>query len=322
MNPKHLEIKRKHHHVWADYLLRWSEDGRNVYHNTPSGKIKCDSVRGIGMEVDFYKTCHLSDYDVAVILQWSSPADEDLQRAHRSYLNDFLKLQKAAELYKKTGHKDDVIEKTLKALESNLMENLHSSHEREASLALSKLAEGNLPILYEKNDFLSFVTFLGHQFTRTKNFKTRVFEKFVIESPDAEDFIGSMKKSWWFLSYIFGMNLGRELFLFRSKYTHTLLENNTASPFITSDQPAINIHKQAWDSRGLAPDFLDLYYPVSPKFAYVVSQSDEYSGGVSQITEEKATEVNLKMAIRAKSLIVGATQHSLEPLLKVIGKIA
>lgn len=319
MEDKFFEVKRKHHYVWADYLKRWSTDGINVFHTTPTRKISLDSVRGLAMNIDFYKITKLSEYDIKVILAWSSKSAEDLQEAHKSYLSDFVRFQTSIDLYNKSGKVDELVDKSIRALESKLLENLHSAHERKASLILKELAVGNLPILYENNHILSFTSFLGHQFSRTKNLKDRVFENNNVADPEMAALCNSMRNSWWFISYMIGMNLGRELYLFRSRYTHALLKNETSVPFITSDQPVINIHPQVWGEPSSSPECLDLYYPINPTYAYVIAESDTYSGGQVLVTPKQVKELNMKMAARSKVNIVGISKDSLRPLVPYIG---
>jgi len=319
MDTKYLEVKRKHHHVWADYLKRWSSDGINVFHSTPTKKIKLDSVRGLAMEMDFYKISYLSQHDISVILQWSSKSADDLQEAHRSYLKDFLRFQKANELYRRSGRSDEIVEKSIKALTSKLMEDLHSAHEREASQVLKTLAEGRISCLYENDLLINFMSFLGHQLTRTKNFKDRIIQALIDAPIKNNHFIESMTNSWWFISYMFGMNIGRELYLFRSRYTHSLLFNGTKIPFITSDQPAINVHPQVWEFPS-QPESLDLYYPISPQYAYVISESESFPGGVSEVARDTVISLNQKMAARSKTLIFGSSAESIETWIPFVGR--
>ncbi len=318
MDSKFFEIKRKHHYVWADYLKRWSTDGLNVFHTTKSRKIKSDSVRGIAMDLDFYKLTTLSERDIQFILKCSSIAAEDLQELHRSYLDDFIKFQNIKNLYRSSGKIDETAEKAIKALESKLLENLHSAHEREAHPILDELSKGNLSTLYKKEHTINFTTYLAHQLTRTKNFKERVFNYNSPSNKKHSELLANLKNSWWLLSYMLGINLGRELYIFRSKYTHSLLINRSRTPFITSDQPAINIHPHAWTGSS-NPDFLDLYYPISPEYAYVIAQSDKYPSGVATITATDAIQLNSKIAARAKIHIIGSSGDSLKPLVQLIG---
>ncbi|RYF38984.1 MAG: DUF4238 domain-containing protein, partial [Cytophagaceae bacterium] len=252
MDKKFFEVKKKHHHVWADYLRRWSHDGVKVFHTTQKRNIINESVRGVAMEPHFYRLTSLSDFDVSVILTWSGRADSELQKLHRSYLSDFLRFQKSQQIYQASGRSDPTVERSIKALESKLIENLHSAHEREVSPIMRALAEGQLSVLYENKSILDFTSFLGHQITRTKTFKDKVFANPDESVPGMKEFSASMKNSWWFLSYMLGMNLGRELYLFRNRYTHTLLHNDSAVPFITSDQPVINVHDAVWNDESSA----------------------------------------------------------------------
>ena len=319
MNQKFFEVKKKHHHVWADYLRRWSHDGVKVYHTTSRRNIINESVRGVAMEQHFYRLTSLSDFDVSVILGLSAKADIELQKQHRSYLADFLQFQRTQQIYKISGRSDATTDLAIEALESKLIENLHSSHEREVLPIMRALADGQLPVLYENKNILAFTTFLGHQITRTKNMKDKVFASYDDSVPGMREFSASMKNSWWFMSYMLGMNLGRELYLFRDRYTHTLLRNNSSVPFITSDQPVINVHEAVWRDESSAPEFVDFYYPISPTFAYLIAESDKFSGGISDVSETEAQGFNKKVAARANTHIVGVSEESLRPLLSLIG---
>src|SRR5690606_19683319 len=122
------------------------------------------------------------------------------------------------------------------------------------------------------------------QMTRTKSFKEKVFElainKKVYEqytNPPYpfEKYHQLMSKNWWFLSYMFGMNMGASFSATRNEDKHVLLINNTSEPFITSDNPIINVHPSLKDiPKGNAPNFMDAYYPLSPKYAYMINNSD------------------------------------------------
>ncbi|KWS91173.1 hypothetical protein AL050_18680 [Pseudomonas syringae pv. daphniphylli] len=314
-----MRCKKKHHHVWADYLRRWSHDGVKVYHTTLKRNIINESVRGVAMEQHFYRLTSLSDFDVSVILNFSGKADSELQKLHKSYLADFLKFQKTQQIYEASGRPDSTTDRAIKALESKLMENLHSAHEREVSPILRALADGQLSVLYENKNILAFTTFLGHQITRTKNMKDKVFANPDNSVPGMRELSASMKNSWWFLSYMLGMNLGRELYLFRDRYTHTLLRNNSGVPFITSDQPVINVHDTVWKDEKGAPESVDFYYPISPSFAYLIAESKNFKGGVSDVCETEALGFNKKIAARANTHIVGVSEESLRPLLSLIG---
>ncbi|NOS75740.1 MAG: DUF4238 domain-containing protein [Methyloglobulus sp.] len=53
-----------------------------------------------------------------------------------------------------------------------------------------------------------------------------------------------------------------------------LLKNNTSVEFITSDQPVINTYAIGFNETE-APEELELYYPVSPKLAILITNNIE-----------------------------------------------
>lgn len=62
-----------------------------------------------------------------------------------------------------------------------------------------------------------------------------------------------------------------------------IVRNETRLPFITSDQPVINMKAKVGDK---APDEFVLFYPMNPKTAIIIN------GGKSEKTLEKSTEVD------------------------------
>jgi hypothetical protein len=68
------------------------------------------------------------------------------------------------------------------------------------------------------------------------------------------------------LSQIFATNLGAALFRERKSYAIVFLENLTPTPFISGDQPVVNMlnPKETED--------VELYYPVSPGLAILLTK--------------------------------------------------
>ena len=201
-----------------------------------------------------------------------------------------------------------------------MMENLHSSHESSVLPIFERLAVGGLEVLYENANVLEFLTFVGHQFARTKAFKDIALASLIRDTPDYMRVAQSMENSWWFISYMLGMNVGRELYLNRAAYTHSLLQSDGEVEFITSDQPVINIHEQVWRADYSAAEHADFYYPVSPNFAFVAAESGRFGGGLVKVGRQVVNELNSKLSTRAVSTIIGSSPESIQPLLKLVGK--
>lgn len=272
------------------------------------------------MELDFYKLTKLSEFDLHIIELGSKQSPPELQEIHRNQLNYFLLAQKAEERLISADINDPEAVKYINAMYSNLLENTHASIERDVIPIMVELAQGNIEILNNKQNMIVFMIFFGHQISRTKNFKTLAINAFVRDSEDAARVADSITNAWWFISYMFGMNMGRSFYLDRINHPHSLLINQTSTPFITADQPIINVHQSLPDEiSGAPPQNGDFYYPISPNVAYIICDSRRFSPGIVHISEDEAREFNIKLAKSAHTHIFGNNKKALLPLQQFVG---
>jgi hypothetical protein len=131
-----------------------------------------------------------------------------------------------------------------------------------------------------------------------------------------------MNKNWWFISYMFGMNIGASLYLQRNDSNHIFIENNTNEPFITTDYPITNIH----DSLGgldkyEPPESTDFIYPLSPKYAYMINDSNKYSHASADITEEEVRKLNVQIALKANNHIFATSKEQIQEIKSEMKKL-
>ncbi|WP_387465700.1 DUF4238 domain-containing protein [Photorhabdus sp. RM323S] len=129
-----------------------------------------------------------------------------------------------------------------------------------------------------------------------------------------------MAHAWWFLSYIFGMNIGFSLYSSRHDARHALLVNDTEFPFIASDQPVVNVHSCVSETEFTAPELADFYYPISPRIAYIICDSERFIPGKNKVDEATVAELNTKVVTQAMVHIIGNTESAISPLHKHIGQ--
>jgi hypothetical protein len=163
MVKKYLQVKSKHHHVWADYLRCWSPNDRDFYCTTAKGNIVFESVKGLAMEKHFYKVRPLNNTHIELIKGHISDGQKRLQADHMSFLQDFVDMQKLEAKYRKSGKQIEKIERVLHASKSNTLENLHSAHENDVQQIIHSLANRDLAILSEPENLKLFVQFFCHQ---------------------------------------------------------------------------------------------------------------------------------------------------------------
>lgn len=321
ISKKSLEPKRNHHHVWANYMKRWSPNNRDIYYTTKNKKIAFDSVRNIAVERDFYRVQYLTNEHAQVIRGFSKLSDEELQKHHMSYLNDYLLMQQLSVLYKKSSIKDETADKMIEAWFCNGIENYHTAHENEAQSILESLADRDLSVLDVSDNMIYFMQFYAQQITRTKTFRDTIIAGCTKSSSLADKNLAkTVRECWWFIGYMFGMNMGRALFFDRKNDTHCLLLNDTDTPFITSDQPIVNVHQALTDEVKPPEEHeCDFYYPISPNVAYMVSKSNRFPRGKLQVSVDLVDEMNIKIAKRANVHIISNSEESLKPYKKHVG---
>ncbi|KFX71093.1 hypothetical protein TMS3_0103895 [Pseudomonas taeanensis MS-3] len=320
MSRKDLEAKKRHHHVWAKYLARWGNGTKNVFYTTKTGKFAHDSVRAIVADDYFYKTTALSSKHVEVIKSFSLQSPDHLHQQHMSYLNDFLKMQQVEEIYRKSGFQNREAELRLHAMKCNPLENLHASHEEMARPVLAALADERLDVLRDKQRMIEFMAFFGHQISRTKTFRDGVIKVLSRRNAMEIEVADAMVHAWWFLSYMFGMNIGLSLYLDRHNARHALLVNDTNMPFITSDQPVVNVHSCISETGFAAPTHADFYYPISPRVAYIICDSERFTEDKNEVDEATVAELNTKVAAQAMVHIIGDSENAIRPFQKYIGR--
>lgn len=305
--------KKKHHFVWANYLARWSSNGRDVFYSTPKGKAAVDSVKGLAMERHFYKVRDLTQKQVALLYAFARKSDDSLYRIHVNLLEQALEAQTLERQYRATGHASKLAEQAIEALKSNLIEDLHTGHELRAREVLDALSEGRLDALSDDNAMMAFTSFLGHQITRTKGFKEASLA--AMAGTDIHEEVSNFENIWWMLSYMFGTNIARSLYFGRRVATHTLLINNSSVPFTTSDQPVTNLKEDF----SIHDEGADFYYPISPTAAFVLSDSHIFPPGLHSIDAQVSANLNAKHAVHAHVHIFGTTLAQVAELRRSLG---
>ncbi|MCQ4258115.1 DUF4238 domain-containing protein [Stutzerimonas stutzeri] len=320
MPSKRLEVKKRHHYVWANYLTRWGNGTNNVSYTTKLGNFAHDSVRGLVIDDYFYTTTFLSRQHIQVIESVIRQSCKGLREEHRAYLAEFLSAQAGEAMYRQSGIQDREIERQLDVLKNNLLENLHASHEKDALPVLAALAKENFDILEKKEHMINFMAFLGQQITRTKTFRDSAIQALSRNSTMEIDRGDAMAQAWWFLSYVFGMNIGFDLYAGRHTAKHALLINDTKLPFITSDQPVVNVHARVSETELIAPEYADFHYPISPRIAYAICDSTRFSQGKNLVDEAIVVEFNTKLAAQAMVHIIGDSVDAIRPYKQFIGQ--
>ncbi|WP_459759590.1 DUF4238 domain-containing protein [Pseudomonas fluorescens] len=312
-----LPLVRKHHYVWAYYLSAWStENNSNIWYVTKKGKVCEDSVRGLSREEDFNKIHKLTDVDASYIELWPSSNSPSLQEFHKSQLAFFKKASSIIDSHIGLEHIPEFAElkNISESIQYGIFEKTHTAIENLARPVLDELKKGNMNCLEEGRHITSFCNFLAQQLFRTKKVKEKSIEgiKLLPESKlDSETFKELFERNWWFLSYKLALNMGHALCAKAPTDHHTLIKNNTSIDFITSDCPVINIHDSMQRQEpGKPPEQLDLYFPISPKIAYIISAENTYTHLSLSIDEKTVKKLNIQINSNSHQSIYGTSQEA------------
>lgn len=296
---KILEKKIKHHYVWAHYLREWTVDKNNVYYVTKKGNVASDSVRGLGLENDFYKMGTLREDDREIILLITKNCNSVLKKIHINFAEMIFSAQKLIAIMS-PKFQDKLGVDLNDLMSSNLFEDYLSRQESRAVDILNCLKNGDIAQLESKEIYYEFCYFLGYQFSRTRKMKKLLMLSLhTNESPTnarmrLEDFYD---RNWWFMCSFIATNISFDMSLNTDRKV-IIIDNNTSIDFITSDQPVINLNP-----KGHTDECVDYYYPLSPRKALLILTSGNVYFDYDEISSQAVNMLNSKIAYNSCSTI-------------------
>jgi len=301
------ENKRKHHYVWRRYLGAWSLDDK--IWASRSGSIIRTNLMNVGQERDFYKLRSLTPTDVHWLTTLLSQQAPHLREGSSQLLSLFRMACSVAELVPPPGIDADAFRAEQRKVLHNTEEELFSRTETAGDALLGRLLEGDDSVL--KTHRLEFLLFACSQQFRTKRQTRRV--KAVL-GPALAPFGVDAENCWPVLRHAFSDATAISLDA-DPGVTLRLLKNSTGIPFITSDQPVINL--QADPSPSMTPPkHVELYYPISPTLAVVVADTRTSvpdaleSGDVLRLNRSMTTHSDEWLFAESKASLAGSANNA------------
>ena len=144
-------------------------------------------------------------------------------------------------------------------------EDYHQKVEDSLLVFLKKMLAGSTDFYADNEQAASFLYALCVQYTRTK----RVREAAVGQIGAA--FRGcDVRRMMGVLAPVAAMAVAHSLYIDKNKFKLVLLDNETEPPFLTADQPIINLQ---YTHTGKPPEKFEFYYPLSPRKAMLLLES-------------------------------------------------
>lgn len=255
---------KNQHYVWQHYLSAWAMEGTFCCYRQKDKKLFPTQPKAIASQTYFYETQELTKADKEFLNDFISKAtDERLRELNREYVN---LTQLSFNIRMKLNDANLVptaraaLEEQLRWTERNLGERYHAGIENKCQDILDSLLSENEAFYHDEMRCADFLYFLSLQYFRTAKMReglSRIPSYVPGHDPCRTAPI---------LNHIHATNVGAGLFRERKAYRILFLKNPTGTPFIAGDQPVINM----LDPR--STDDLELYYPLSPRLAMVLTK--------------------------------------------------
>jgi hypothetical protein len=305
--------KKLHHFVPRFYLRAWARNEQVFC--LQEREIRSNNVRNVGAENYFYRLEKLSSEDahfIEVAIIQDSP--EGLRQSHRGLVYAFTLPHLAKKVLaeaKDAGLKlpeevDPDIEAYIERQIIELNENYHTSIEDDFQPFLAAMLEGDLSFLSDATKCVDFYRGLAIQYGRTNLFKKS-------QVPMPRDHYERYLRISNILTHIIANNVAHSLYAGRSGHKILLLDNPTDTPFVTADQPIINLSSHPKEVT--PPAKFELYYPISPtKAMMLLEPGSAHTPRSSTVTAEQAHLYNLHMAAHSHRQAYSNSEQELEAI--------
>jgi hypothetical protein len=298
--------KRKQHFVWEHYLAGWTNGG-NLWCQMAGRRFPV-APANIAHERDFYRLKELSDVDISYLEALAAkPTIPMLRKLAQGWVRAFRRPFELQRAYLATGRKDPAIEQELDIAINNLEEDLHSNLEGQAVRLLAALKAGDDGIASNDGDYMLLARYLAAQFMRTPRMQ-RIGVEASSELPNF-----NCEAAWGLMRTIFATNIGWSLYADRAHNCITFLAAADTAELITADQPIVNT--KGASVGGDPPEGLELYYPLSPTKALLLTCDSTAPGATRrQLSHSETVAYNRLLVAASEQQIYAATERALTSL--------
>jgi hypothetical protein len=295
--------KKLNHFVSRFYLGTWA-DGEYIF-CLMRGKIVRPNLMGVASENYFYRLQELTDEDLAIIGRFIDESPEPARETYRQIVRIHMAPFIAKRLLEEEGgspEQFEVVEKLIREIN----EDLHTAVEDNFNPLITRMLSDDLSFLDHTDTRAQLYGGLNVQYTRTK------FIRGTMDAMPRERFDQYMRMSN-LLVIILALNVGASMFGDAHKRIPYLLENKTIVPFVTGDQPIINLAANPTNTDPV--DRFELYYPLSPTRALLLLEpNSQFTPKCLGLSERDARWFNLRIASNSYRQVYSNSKEELEAL--------
>ena len=301
---------KNQHCVWRHYLNAWANVGTFWCYRQKAKKFFPTKPKSVANETYFYEVHKLTAADIAFLEAFIDRAsDKKLRDLNRDFLRlNQLSFDLRERLQRANLPKEAKIplERELRIAEKTLGEHYHTGIENKCQGILDSLRRQDAAFYESDERCGDFLYFICHQYFRTAKIRHAITD--VLRPLPGHD----PRRTGNVECHLYATNVSVGLFRDRSAYKIIFLLNTTATPFITGDQPVINLldpHKT---------DDLELYYPLSPTLGMILSKDHQKIPTQSRnVTELEAEHYNHSIYERSEDQLYASDEAYLRALVSI-----
>jgi len=244
--------------VWRFYLSSWAENDK-IWTLIKSKILVPQSTEEVGKKRYMYKVVlpTREEHELAKKFYKVEEMEPGFRKLAEGWIIPFELLYFASELKRDNKVKDQEAADYIDYLMSNAEEDIHAGFERDSFKYFHSMKDNDFSFLDNEDDRILFSYFTALQFLRTLRNRNAMLN--ALTHKQIHD---ALEKTWNYGKFIVENRFGANLFKCKIEIFH----NKTNIPFITSDQPVINLDAK-FNGDGTPPKTMKLYYPISPQIA-------------------------------------------------------
>jgi len=295
--------KKNQHYVWRYYLKAWASNG--LIYCLEEGRVRSRSLRRVASAPEFYRLERLSTVDFELLERIVESMAPQVHQLNLGWIETFrvpLKLINILERHPCRTSKDIEFIDTFHA---NFEEELHSRIENSSVKHLNALRSTDASFFTNDAEAADFLHFLALQHFRTQEMEQSVVAAFPATDRD------QLRRIWTILRHILATNVAGTIYLERTNWSLVFLENTTTRTFLSGDQPTLNT-RGAEALPGQQVEELELYYPLLPRLAVLVTRATGLTGTTRTLRSEDIHGYNHLIVKAAHRQVFSDSREHLE----------
>lgn len=281
-----MNVTKRSHFVFEYYLQNWATD-KLIYVSMNSNSPFQVSVENIANKRYFYKVTPFNKFEKQLLI---NTINRSLPPEKYQFLMQYLNCLEWRFLAQKVLNLKDSEQSNIQ-----LGEDLMGEDEQSFITFLDSLKDNNVAFCVSNENIYKFYSLILMQYFRTKRMYDdlkRGIEELICEELKTEsNEIFNVQNIITPFRQIMSYNVAYYLITTKSKTI--LLKNTTSQEFITSDQPVLNTYAD-YSTLNRHTDKFELYYPITPNIAILISNNDKYDN-VSELNLDEVDYYNRKI---------------------------